>query len=341
MAKILVTGGTGYIGSHIVVELLGLGHEVLIVDNLSNSSIKTLEGIKVITGKAPEFFEIDLCNEKDTFDFFDKNKNIDAVIHLAALKAVSESVEKPLLYYHNNLVSSINLLSAMEKSGVNNFLYSSSACVYGEPEYLPIDEKHPITDKANPYGKTKSMTEEILKHKTEVSKDFKVICLRYFNPVGAHKSSLIGEAPSGVPANLVPYLNQVVAGVLPHLRIFGNDYDTIDGTGVRDYIHILDLVDAHIIALDRILKSKNENNFEVFNLGTGKGLSVLEMVKLFFEATGEKVSYKFYPRRSGDFASVYNDVKLAKDKLGWQAKFSIKEALEDGWNWEKKLRNIK
>jgi len=262
------------------------------------------------------------------------------VIHMAALKAVGDSVAKPLLYYHNNLVSSINVLRAMEKQGVNNFIYSSSACVYGQPQYLPLDEKHPLTDEANPYGKTKSMLEEILKHIAASASGLKSISLRYFNPVGAHKSALIGESPNGIPANLTPYLNQVVAGVLPHLRIFGNDYNTVDGTGVRDYIHILDLVDAHVAALARLLDAKGENAYEVFNIGTGKGYSVLEMVKLFEEATGEKVPYEFYPRRAGDFATVYNDVKLAKEKLGWSAVHTIKEALLDGWNWEKKLRKL-
>ena len=339
--KILVTGGTGYIGSHIATELLNLGYEVLIFDNLSNSSISTLKGIEEITHKKPIFFRIDLCDEKKVYDIFKNNQDIDAVIHLAALKAVGESVKRPLLYYHNNLISSINILRAMEKNEINNFIYSSSACVYGDPQYLPIDEKHPLSDKTNPYGRTKGITEEILKHITDVNKNFNVTSLRYFNPIGAHKSALIGEEPKGVPENLVPYLNQVVSGVLPHLRIFGNDYETIDGTGVRDYIHILDLVDAHIASLNRMTKIENIDNFEIFNIGTGRGTSVLELVKLFEEATGEKVPYKFYPKRPGDIATIYNDVKLAKSKLGWKTQFTIKEALIDGWNWEKRLRENK
>lgn len=341
MAKILVTGGTGFIGSHIATGLLELGHAVVIADNLSNSSKDALTGIKAITGQSPNFYEMDLSSEEKVFELFDKNKDLDAVIHLAALKAVGESVENPLLYYHNNLVSSINLFKAMEKFKVNYLLYSSSACVYGKPEYLPIDENHPLTDEAAPYGKTKSMTEEIIRDTSKAHESFKAISLRYFNPIGAHKSSLIGEAPKGVPANLTPYLNQVVAGVLPHLRVFGNDYDTVDGTGVRDYIHILDLLDAHIAALKRLLDNKTGGNYEVYNIGTGRGTSVLEMIKLFEEATGKQVPYEIYPRRPGDFDSIYNDASLAEQKLGWQSKHSIKEALLDGWNWEKKLRNIK
>lgn len=341
MAKVLVTGGTGFIGSHIATELLSLGHDVILVDNFCNSSKEVLKGIKEITGKAPAFVEMDICDEAKVLGLFEDNKDIDAVIHLAALKAVGESVADPLLYYRNNLISSLNILSGMKEFGVNNFIYSSSACVYGKPEYLPLDEKHPLTNDANPYGKTKSMTEDILKHMSEAVEGFRVVSLRYFNPIGAHKSGLIGEAPKGVPANVTPYINQVAAGVLPHLRVFGNDYDTSDGTGVRDYIHILDLVDAHIVSLLRLVENNNEESFEVYNLGTGMGTSVLELLRMFEEVNGVKVPYKIYPRRAGDFDKVYNNPGKAKEKLNWKANYTVKEALADGWSWEKNLRNLK
>lgn len=339
MKKILVTGGTGYIGSHTVVELQQAGFEVLIVDNLSNSEKKVLVGIEKITKIKPRFFCFDLCNEKKVKIFFAKNK-IDAVIHFAALKAVGESIKKPLKYYQNNLVSTLNILQAVKDNSVEYLVFSSSATVYGKPDQLPISEEAPIKPAINPYGATKQMNEQMIIDLAAAQDDFKGILLRYFNPIGAHPTGFIGEQPSGVPDNLVPFITQTAIGIRQSLKIFGNDYQTVDGTCIRDYLHVVDLAKAHVIALKRLFAKKNKKPIEIYNLGTGKGTSVLEMIKIFEQATKEKVNYEIAPRRAGDVEALYCDPLLANTKLGWKAKLSVAEALKDAWRWEQKSREL-
>ena len=340
MQKVLVTGGLGYIGSHTVVELQNAGFEVVIIDNLSNSSMEVLDGIIEITGKTPLFEKIDLRQKSEVIQFFEKHQDISGIIHFAASKAVGESVENPLLYYENNLSTLIYLLQACNNYTIENFIFSSSCTVYGEPDKLPIDESAPIKKATSPYGNTKQISEEILNDSCKVS-NLKSIALRYFNPIGAHDSSKIGELPLGIPQNLVPFITQTAAGLRDQLSVFGDDYPTEDGSCIRDYIHVVDLAKAHVVALERLLKDRNSNQFETFNVGTGKGSSVLEVVHAFEKVTQQKLNYKIVNRREGDVISVYADTKKANDVLGWKAEKSMEESLLSSWNWEKKVRKIK
>jgi len=340
MKKVLVTGGLGYIGSHTVVELQNAGFEVVIIDNLSNSSLEVLDGIIQITGKTPLFEKIDLRQKSEVIQFFEKHQDISGIIHFAASKAVGESVENPLLYYENNLSTLIYLLQACNNYTIENFIFSSSCTVYGEPDKLPIDESAPIKKATSPYGNTKQISEEILNDSCKVS-NLKSIALRYFNPIGAHDSSKIGELPLGIPQNLVPFITQTAAGLRDQLSVFGDDYPTKDGSCIRDYIHVVDLAKAHVVALERLLKNRNSNQFETFNIGTGKGSSVLEVVNAFEKITHQKLNYKIVDRRVGDVISVYADTKKANEVLGWKAENSMEDSLLSSWNWEKKVRNIK
>ncbi|MDG1791177.1 MAG: UDP-glucose 4-epimerase GalE [Flavobacteriaceae bacterium] len=340
MRKVLVTGGLGYIGSHTVVELQNAGFEVVIIDNLSNSSLEVLDGIIQITGKTPLFEKIDLRQKSEVIQFFEKYQDISGIIHFAASKAVGESVENPLLYYENNLTTLIYLLQACNNYTIENFIFSSSCTVYGEPDKLPINESAPIKKATSPYGNTKQISEEILNDFCKVS-NLKSIALRYFNPIGAHDSSKIGELPLGTPQNLVPFITQTAAGLRDQLSVFGDDYPTEDGSCIRDYIHVVDLAKAHVVALERLLKNRNSNQFETFNIGTGKGSSVLEVVHAFEKVTQQKLNYKIVNRREGDVISVYADTKKANDVLGWKAEKSMEESLLSSWNWEKKVRKIK
>ncbi|HBX53472.1 MAG: UDP-glucose 4-epimerase GalE [Bacteroidetes bacterium RIFOXYA12_FULL_35_11] len=330
---ILVTGGTGYIGSHTVVELLNEGFDVAIIDNLSNSNIRVLEGITAITGKKPLFEQFDLCDASLLNNFF-KNNRVDAVIHFAAYKAVGESVASPLTYYHNNLVSLMNLLYAMSSYNVPALVFSSSCTVYGEPDSLPVTELAPIKTATSPYGNTKQICEEIIHDSIKAHPKLKSIALRYFNPIGAHESALIGELPIGVPNNLVPFITQTAFGLRDCLKVFGNDYDTPDGTCIRDYINVTDLAKAHIAALKRMQKSENESGFEVFNLGTGMGSSVLEVINSFEKTTSVRLNYIFADRRSGDVVKVYASTDKANKILGWKAEKSLDETLLSAWKWE-------
>jgi len=337
--KILVTGGTGYIGSHTAVELFESGFEAVIIDNLSNSQIGVLDGIAKITGKKPSFEKFDLCDLQKLRDCCRKYQGIKAIIHFAALKAVGESVGKPLEYYRNNLVSMINLLMVMREFNIPNLVFSSSCTVYGQPDLLPVTESAPIKPANSPYGNTKQICEEIIRDAITAVQGLQAISLRYFNPIGAHKSALIGELPLGTPLNLIPYVTQTVIGIRDELRVFGNDYDTPDGTGIRDYIYVVDLAKAHVKAIKRLLENKNRPAYEVFNLGTGKGLSVLEIIQTFEKATGQIVKYKTYPRRPGDISRVYADTTLANNELGWKAATPLEETLLSAWNWEKHIHN--
>ncbi|MFA6922649.1 MAG: UDP-glucose 4-epimerase GalE [Bacteroidales bacterium] len=331
-AKILVTGGTGYIGSHTVVELQQKGFDVVIVDNFSNSYHEVVDSIEKITNIHPEFQEFDLCDFEKTYSFFKENK-IDAIIHFAAFKAVGESVEKPLKYYHNNLFSLINLLKCANEFGVNNFVFSSSCTVYGQSDELPVTEKAPIKQALSPYGNTKQISEEIISDTVETT-SLKSILLRYFNPIGAHESSLIGELPIGIPNNLVPFITQTAIGKHEFLRVFGNDYNTPDGTCIRDYIHVVDLAKAHVIAVERLLNNKNKSAYEIFNLGTGNGNSVLEVIKTFEKVSGVKLNYKLVERRAGDIEKVWASTEYANKELGWKAEKDLNEMLKSAWDWE-------
>ena len=337
--KILVTGGLGFIGSHTVVELQNEGFEVVIVDNLSNSSIKVLDGIEAITGKKPLFEEFDLRDKPKVQDFFQKHGDVAGVIHFAASKAVGESVEEPLLYYENNLGVLVYILQELKKKGGASFIFSSSCTVYGQADEMPITESAPVKPAESPYGNTKQVGEEIIRDTCKVNSDLKAIALRYFNPIGAHPSGKIGELPIGVPQNLVPFITQTGIGLREQLSVFGDDYPTEDGTCIRDYIHVVDLAKAHVAALQRLLKDKNETNYEVFNLGTGKGSSVLEVIQSFERVSGEKLNYKIVDRRSGDIIQAYADTKRANEVLGWKAKSSLDDAMKSAWEWEKIVRS--
>ena len=341
MPKILLTGGAGYIGSHLAVELLENNYEVIIIDNLSNSTPETIDRIKKITGKRPEFYKIDLCDLNKLKKFFAGQNKIDAVVHLAGFKAVGESVKKPLAYYRNNLLSLENLLVCVLEKKIKNLIFSSSAAVYGEPEKLPLKETSPIKRPSNPYGNTKKIAEEILKDVAGADDKFNCIALRYFNAAGAHDSGLIGELPKGAPENLIPFITQTAAGLRGELKVFGDDYKTPDGTCIRDYIHVEDLAKAHLKALSRLIAGKNKNNFEVFNIGTGKGASVMEAIKAFEKASGQKLKYKIVGRRPGDPDAVFTDTSLAKKELGWQAEKNLDEIMASAWQWKKNLRGIK
>lgn len=332
--KILVTGGTGYIGSHTVVELLAAGYEPIIVDNLSNSSINMLDQIAEITGVKPEFFNLDLCDEQAVKDFFAKHA-IQHIIHFAAYKAVGESVADPLKYYRNNVFSLVNLLNYCGENGVN-LVFSSSCTVYGQPDVLPVTENAAVKPAQSPYGNTKQIAEEILKETTAVKKGLKVSSLRYFNPVGAHASAKIGELPIGVPQNLVPFITQTAIGKREQLTVFGTDYATPDGSCVRDYIHVVDLAKAHVAALEALQKP-NAAPYEVFNIGTGKGSTVLEVIKTFEAVSGQKLNYALGPRRPGDVEQVYGDVRKAEKQLGWKAELTLSDMMRSAWAWEKYL----
>ncbi len=329
--KILVTGGAGYIGSHTCVELLEAGYDVVVVDNLYNASEKSIERVKEITGKDLTFYQADILDEEALDKIFDKEK-VDGVIHFAGLKAVGESVAKPLEYYKNNITGTLILCEVMRKHNVKNIIFSSSATVYGDPAFIPITEECPKGTPTNPYGWTKSMLEQILTDFHTADKDWNVILLRYFNPIGAHKSGKIGEDPKGIPNNLLPYVAQVAIGKLERLGVFGDDYDTPDGTGVRDYIHVVDLARGHVKAIDKI---KENPGVKIYNLGTGKGYSVLDIVKAFGKACGHEIPYVIKERRPGDIATCYSDASLAKKELGWEAEYGIEEMCADSWNWQK------
>lgn len=335
--KILVTGGTGYIGSHTVVELQQKGYRVAIIDNLSNSNKEVIYSIEKITGILPEFHEFDLCDKKKTSDFFTNNRDIEAVIHFAAFKAVGESVEQPLKYYRNNLFSLINLLENMKEHEVNNLVFSSSCTVYGQPDTLPVNENAPFKKAFSPYGHTKQISEEIIENSCEKS-SIHAVSLRYFNPIGAHESALIGELPIGAPNNLVPYITQTAIGKREFLCVFGNDYNTPDGTCIRDYIHVVDIALAHISALERMMKKTGKSEYEIFNLGTGKGFSVINVINAFEKVSGQKLKYKFVDRRSGDIEKVWANTQLANKELGWKAERNLEDMMLSSWNWEKFLK---
>jgi len=333
--KILITGGAGYIGSHTCVELLNSGYEIVVIDNLINSKEESLKRVKKITGKNFKFYKCDLLDKKFLEKIFDDEK-FEAVIHFAGLKAVGESIKIPLKYYLNNLVGSLNLFEVMKEKNVKNLVFSSSATVYGVPEKVPICENFPLSV-TNPYGRTKLMIEEILRDVYNSDNSWKIILLRYFNPVGAHENGLIGEDPNGIPNNLMPYVAQVASGKLSELKIFGKDYPTKDGTGVRDYIHVVDLAKGHLKAMEKIFKT--EKGIFVYNLGTGNGISVLEMINAFEKTSGKKISYQFVERREGDVAECYANTELAEKDLNWKAEKSIFEMCKDLWNWQSKNPN--
>lgn len=333
---VLVTGGAGFIGSHTCVELLGAGEEVVIIDNFSNSKPQVLDKIREITGKDFKFYEVDLLDEEGVKKVFDENPDIDPVIHFAALKAVGESVQKPLEYYHNNLTGTIILCKQMREHNVKKIVFSSSATVYGSPASLPIREDFPLST-TNPYGSTKLMIEMILKDLCVPDKEWSVALLRYFNPIGAHPSGLIGEEPDGIPNNLLPYVARVACGELECLSVYGNDYDTPDGTGVRDYIHVVDLAKGHLCAINWV---RNNKGADAFNLGTGQGYSVLQIVQAFEKYSGRKVNYKIAPRRAGDIAACYADPSKAKEVLGWEAHLGIEEMCRDSWNYIVKSKGL-
>lgn len=336
--KILVTGGLGFIGSHTVVELQNKGFEVIIIDNLSNAGIEVLEGITAITGKAPLFEKMDLRDKARVSEFFNKHDDIEGVIHFAASKAVGESVEKPLLYYENNINTLVYILQELSRRDKANFIFSSSCTVYGQADELPITENAPVKPAESPYGNTKQIGEEIIRDTCKVYEALNAISLRYFNPIGAHPTAHIGELPIGVPQNLVPFITQTGMGLREQLAVFGNDYPTEDGTCVRDYIHVVDLAKAHVVALERLLEKKNKTNYEVFNLGTGKGSSVLEVIESFEKVSGKKLNYRIADRRPGDVIAAYADTTRANEVLGWKAQSSLDEAMASAWKWEQKIR---
>ena len=342
MSRILVTGGTGYIGSHTTVELMQQGYDVTIVDNLSNSSVDVLDGITAIVGRKPDFANIDCGNFVDLDNVFKAYPDIVGVIHFAASKAVGESVEKPLLYYRNNIGSLVTLLEVMKLHRVPNLVFSSSCTVYGQPDadHLPVDETAPIQKALSPYGNTKQINEEIICDEAHADAGLHATILRYFNPIGAHPSAQIGELPNGVPQNLLPFITQTAAGLRPELKVFGNDYNTPDGSCIRDYIYVVDLAKAHVKAIDRMLTAKDRDQVEVFNLGTGTGLSVLTLINEFEAATGVKIPYSIVGRREGDIEQVWAAPKKANEVLGWKADTPIRDVLASAWNWEKKIRKI-
>ena len=335
--KILVTGGTGFIGSHTTIELQNAGYEVIIVDNLSNSNINVLDGIEKISGIRPVFAQIDCSDKEDLEKVIIDNPGISGIIHFAASKAVGESVQKPLLYYRNNIVSLLNLLELMPQYNIKGLVFSSSCTVYGQPDILPVTEDAPIKPALSPYGNTKQINEEIIRDTIHAGVPFKSIMLRYFNPIGAHPSAEIGELPIGVPQNLVPFLTQAAAGIRPELSVFGNDYNTPDGSCIRDYINVVDLAKAHVIAIDRMLNDKSDESLEIFNLGTGNGVSVLELINTFEKATGVKVPHKIVGRREGDIEKVWADPKHANEVLGWTAQETLEDTLRSAWKWQVKM----
>ncbi len=338
--KILVTGGVGFIGSHTIVELVEAGYEPIILDNLSNSKIGVLKSLEKITKRAVKFYEND-CNDISALrNIFRIEKNIVGVIHFAANKAVGESVVDPLKYYHNNIGSLVSILSVLQEYSITNLVFSSSCTVYGQPETLPVSESSPILKAQSPYGNSKQICEEIITDVFNSGKAIKAISLRYFNPIGAHESALIGELPLGVPNNLIPFVTQTAAGIREELTVFGNDYGTADGTCVRDYIHVVDLAKAHVKALDKLFAVKDEHYHDVVNVGTGKGESVLSVIHTFETITGQKINYKIGPRRAGDIQEIYADVSKSLEVLGWSAEKTMGDAILDAWNWQKNLKNL-
>ena len=336
--RILVTGGTGFIGSHTVVELQNSGYDVVIVDNLSNSSADVVDGIEKITGIRPDFEQLDCLDYEGLEKVFAKYGDIKSIIHFAASKAVGESVQKPLLYYRNNLVSLINLLELMPKYNVKGIVFSSSCTVYGQPDVLPVTEDAPIKKAESPYGNTKQINEEIIYDTVKSGSPIQAILLRYFNPIGAHPTAIIGEMPNGVPQNLIPFLTQTAIGIREKLSVFGDDYNTPDGSCIRDYINVVDLAKAHVVAIDRILQDKQNEQVEVFNIGTGRGLSVLELIHAFEESTGVKLNYQIVGRRAGDIEQVWANPDKANNVLGWKAESTIEDTLRSAWKWQQKLR---
>jgi len=336
--KVIVTGGTGYIGSHTAVELITEGFEVVIIDNLYNSDISVLDGIHAITGITPKFYDTDICDSPGLSEIFRTEGRVDAIIHFAAYKAVGESVRKPLDYYRNNLTSLINLLDMMERHNTPVLVFSSSCTVYGQPDVLPVTETSPVKEAASPYGYTKQAGETIIRDTMTSRQSHKAVSLRYFNPIGAHPTAHIGELPRGVPENLVPYITQTAIGLRDELKVFGTDYDTPDGSCIRDYLHVVDLAKAHVVALKRLLDGDNKNNYEVFNLGTGTGVSVLEAIAAFERATGIKLKYTLTGRRAGDIEKIWADPSLANRELKWKTEISLDEAMETAWRWENKIK---
>lgn len=339
--KILVTGGTGYIGSHTTVELINKGFEVVIIDNLYNSEEEVIDRIRQITGIRPGLEVFDICDSERLNNFFKKHKDIAGIIHFAAYKAVGESVNKPLEYYRNNLLTLINLLDGMRTFGVPGLVFSSSCTVYGQPEKLPVSESAPLQPATSPYGNTKQICEEIIRDTSASDSNIKAISLRYFNPIGAHPSALIGELPRGVPENLVPFITQTAYGLREELKIFGDDYDTPDGSCIRDYLHVVDLAKAHVTAVNRLIENKNKSNYEIFNLGTGTGVSVLEAISSFERVTGIKLKYRITDRRPGDIEKIWADPTLANKELGWKTVSTLDEAMKTAWEWEKQIRKKK
>jgi len=338
MAKILVTGGLGFIGSHTVVELQSNGYEVIIIDDLSNSSIDILNRITSITGTKPQFEQLDLKEKKKVSEFFQKHNDIQGVIHFAASKAVGESVDNPLMYYENNINTLVYVLQELKKIEHSNFIFSSSCTVYGQADELPITENAPVKKAESPYGNTKQIGEEIIMDTCKINAQMKAIALRYFNPIGAHESANIGELPIGVPQNLVPFITQTAIGLRKQLSVFGDDYPTEDGTCIRDYIHVVDLAKAHVVALERLLKNENSENYETFNLGTGTGSSVLEVIKSFERVSGLKLNYKIADRRAGDIIAAYADTNKANNILGWKTQLTLDDAMTSAWKWEQNIR---
>jgi len=341
MKKVIVTGGMGYIGSHTAVSLIEQGFEVIIIDNLCNSDESTLTGIEKITGIRPTFYHVDLLNTKALNEVLKTHADTEAVIHFAALKAVKESVDKPVLYYKNNLMVLLNLLDGMQQNGIKNLVFSSSATVYGDSEILPLTEAMPRKPALSPYGNTKKIGEDIIKDTAAVNADFNGISLRYFNPIGAHFSGEIGEAPNGIPNNLMPFITQTAVGLRKELLVFGDDYNTPDGTAVRDYIHVVDLAKAHVIAVSRLIEQRQKSNYEIFNLGTGKGSSVLEVIQSFERASGKKLAYRIVARRDGDIPIMYASTDLAQNELGWSTQYSLDDMTTSAWKWECNARGIK
>ena len=337
--KILVTGGLGFIGSHTVVELQNKGFEVVIIDNLSNSSIEVLDGITAITNKKPHFEKLDLKVKSDVQDFFKRHNDIVGVIHFAASKAVGESVAEPLMYYENNITTLIYMLKGLSGLSKKNFIFSSSCTVYGQADELPITENAPVKPAESPYGNTKQIGEEIIRDTCKVNGDINAIALRYFNPVGSHPSAEIGELPIGVPQNLVPFITQTGIGMREQLSVFGGDYPTSDGTCVRDYIHVVDLAKAHVVALQRLIESNNDSNYEFFNLGTGTGSTVLEAIQSFERVSGKSLNYKIVDRREGDITAAYAETSKANNVLGWKTQLTLDDAMDSAWKWEQKIRN--
>jgi len=335
--KIVITGGAGFIGSHTVVALQEKGFEVIIIDDLSNSSIDVLDRIQTISGVKPVFYKTDICDYDRLDEIFKDNDDIIAVIHFAAFKAVGESVNDPLKYYRNNILGMVNVLEVMKKYEVNNFIFSSSATVYGQPDVLPATEETPVQHANSPYGNTKQINEEILSDTIKAQEGLKGISLRYFNPIGAHPSALIGELPIGTPNNLMPFVAQTAAGIHKELMVFGGDYNTPDGTAIRDYIHVVDLAQAHVVAMKRLLDEKNKSAYEVYNLGTGKGFSVLEVIKSFEKTSGKKLNYKIVDRREGDIEQIYASTLLANEELGWTAQLNLDEMTRSAWQWQLNL----